>query len=91
MIYGDVYRPNSMTVDKAGFAQSLSTRPVKGMLTGPITVLQWSFVRDDQSRETKALQLALSIRDEVNNLQKAGLRLFKLMSQLCEKGCLCKK
>ena len=64
IIFGDVLRPRPMTVRWAKFAQSLTTKPVKGMLTGPITLLQWSFVRDDQPRSETARQLALAIRDE---------------------------
>jgi len=78
VIYGDVYRPLPMTVETARFAQSLTTKPVKGMLTGPVTMLQWSFVRDDQPRETTALQLALAIRDEVDDLQKAGIAIIQI-------------
>ena len=86
IIYGDVHRPNPMTVNTARFAQSLSTRPVKGMLTGPITMLQWSFVRDDQSRETTALQLALAIRDEVDDLQKAGIAIIQIDEPALREG-----
>lgn len=86
VIYGDVYRPQAMTVETARFAQSLSTRPVKGMLTGPITMLQWSFVRDDQPRETTALQLALAIRDEVDDLQKAGIAIIQIDEPALREG-----
>lgn len=86
VIYGDVHRPNPMTVETASFAQSLSTCPVKGMLTGPITMLQWSFVRDDQSRETTALQLALAIRDEVEDLQKAGIAIIQIDEPALREG-----
>jgi len=86
IIYGDVHRPNPMTVNTARFAQSLSTRPVKGMLTGPITMLQWSFVRDDQTRETTALQLALAIRDEVDDLQKAGIAIIQIDEPALREG-----
>ena len=86
IIYGDVHRPNPMTVNTARFAQSLSTRPVKGMLTGPITLLQWSFVRDDQTRETTALQLALAIRDEVDDLQKAGIAIIQIDEPALREG-----
>jgi 5-methyltetrahydropteroyltriglutamate--homocysteine methyltransferase len=78
LIFGDVHRPVPMTVDTARYAQSLTTKPVKGMLTGPVTMLQWSFVRDDQPRETTALQLALAIRDEVDDLQKAGITIIQI-------------
>ena len=86
VIYGDVHRPHPMTVDTARFAQSLSTRPVKGMLTGPITMLQWSFVRDDQPRETTALQIALAIRDEVSDLQNAGIAIIQIDEPALREG-----
>ncbi|MFD2270494.1 hypothetical protein ACFS07_03435 [Undibacterium arcticum] len=69
-IYGDVCRPEAMTVSWSQFAQSLTEKPMKGMLTGPVTMLQWSFVRDDQPRETTALQIALALREEVCDLEK---------------------
>ncbi len=78
VIFGDVYRPAPMTVATAQYAQSLTTRPVKGMLTGPVTMLQWSFVRDDQPRQLTALQLALAIRDEVDDLQRAGIEVIQI-------------
>ena len=78
IIYGDVFRPEAMTVETTRYAQSLTSRLMKGMLTGPVTMLQWSFVRDDQARETTALQLALAIRDEVADLEKAGIRVIQI-------------
>jgi 5-methyltetrahydropteroyltriglutamate--homocysteine methyltransferase len=78
IIYGDVYRPEPMTVETTKYAQSLTTRPMKGMLTGPVTMLQWSFVRDDQPRSITALQLALAIREEVADLEKAGIRIIQI-------------
>jgi len=78
IIYGDIYRPEPMTVDNTCHAQSLTSRIMKGILTGPVTLLQWSFVRDDQPRETTALQLALAIRDEVTDLEKAGIRIIQI-------------
>ena len=78
ILYGDVYRPEPMTVETAVYAQSLTHKPVKGMLTGPVTLLQWSFVRDDQPREATLLQLALAIRDEVLDLEKAGIRVIQI-------------
>ena len=78
IIYGDVSRPQAMTVKWAAYAQSLTDRPVKGMLTGPITMLQWSFVRDDQPRRDTALQLALAIRDEVQDLEEAGIAVIQI-------------
>ena len=77
-IYGDVYRPEPMTVSWSQFAQSLTDKPMKGMLTGPVTMLQWSFVRDDQPRETTALQIALALRDEVCDLEKAGIGMIQI-------------
>lgn len=78
VLYGDVFRPEAMTVETTRYAQSLTTRHMKGMLTGPVTMLQWSFVRDDQPRETTALQLALAIRDEVADLEQAGIRIVQI-------------
>ncbi|NYT45870.1 5-methyltetrahydropteroyltriglutamate--homocysteine S-methyltransferase [Alcaligenaceae bacterium] len=78
VIYGDVARPAPMTVAWSAYAQSLTDKPVKGMLTGPVTILQWSFVRDDQARETTCRQLALALRDEVNDLEAAGIRVIQI-------------
>ncbi|MFB2660958.1 5-methyltetrahydropteroyltriglutamate--homocysteine S-methyltransferase [Shewanella mangrovisoli] len=78
LIYGDVSRPKAMTVEWAEFAQSLTDKPVKGMLTGPVTILHWSFAREDISRDTIATQLALAIRDEVVDLQNAGIGIIQI-------------
>ncbi|MDB5776218.1 MAG: metE [Herbaspirillum sp.] len=78
IIYGDVFRPEAMTVGWSAFAQSLTEKPMKGMLTGPVTMLQWSFVRDDQPRATTALQIALALRDEVCDLEKAGIGMIQI-------------
>jgi 5-methyltetrahydropteroyltriglutamate--homocysteine methyltransferase len=78
IIYGDVSRPQPMTVGWTRYAQSLTGKPMKGMLTGPVTMLQWSFVRDDQSRATTALQIALAIRDEVVDLEAAGIGIIQI-------------
>ncbi|NJI86598.1 5-methyltetrahydropteroyltriglutamate--homocysteine S-methyltransferase [Shewanella sp. Iso12] len=78
LIYADVTRPKAMTVDWAEYAQSLTDRPVKGMLTGPVTILHWSFAREDISREQIATQLALAIRDEVVALERAGLGIIQI-------------
>lgn len=78
IIFGDVVRPAPMTVGWSSYAQSLTSRPVKGMLTGPVTILQWSFVRDDQSRETTCRQLALALRDEVSDLEEAGITVIQI-------------
>ncbi|SFX18592.1 5-methyltetrahydropteroyltriglutamate--homocysteine S-methyltransferase [Marinospirillum alkaliphilum] len=78
VIYGDVSRPQAMTVEWSVFAQSLTDRPMKGMLTGPLTCLQWAFVRDDQPRETTCKQIALALRDEVRDLEAAGIRVIQI-------------
>ncbi|HUX18531.1 MAG TPA: 5-methyltetrahydropteroyltriglutamate--homocysteine S-methyltransferase, partial [Acidithiobacillus sp.] len=78
LIFGDVSRPTPMTVAWSKYAQSLTKRPMKGMLTGPVTILQWSFVRDDQPRERTALQIALAIRDEVKDLIDAGIGIIQI-------------
>ncbi len=86
IIYGDVARPRPMTVDWSAYAQSLTPRPMKGMLTGPITVLQWSFVRDDQSRRDTAWQIALALRDEVLDLERAGIGLIQIDEPALREG-----
>jgi 5-methyltetrahydropteroyltriglutamate--homocysteine methyltransferase len=86
IIYGDVSRPRAMTVAWARYAQSLTTRPVKGMLTGPVTILQWSFVRDDQPRETTCRQIALALRDEVLDLEAAGIRVIQIDEPALREG-----
>ena len=78
VIYGDVYRPEAMTVEWSKYAQSLTAKPMKGMLTGPVTMLQWSFVRDDQPREQTVLQIALALRDEVCDLEAAGIAAIQI-------------
>ncbi|MBY0498129.1 MAG: 5-methyltetrahydropteroyltriglutamate--homocysteine S-methyltransferase [Nitrosomonas sp.] len=78
IIYGDVSRPKPMTVRWSQYAQSLTSKPMKGMLTGPVTILNWSFVRDDQPRSTTAYQLALAIREEVNDLERAGIPIIQI-------------
>jgi 5-methyltetrahydropteroyltriglutamate--homocysteine methyltransferase len=75
-----------MTVDWWRFAQSLTARPVKGMLTGPVTILQWSFVRDDQPRRDTCLQLALAIRDEVLDLERAGCKIIQIDEPALREG-----
>lgn len=86
VIYGDVSRPNDMTVRWSSFAASKTSRPMKGMLTGPVTILQWSFVRDDQPRETTANQIALAIRDEVLALEKAGIGIIQIDEAAIREG-----
>jgi 5-methyltetrahydropteroyltriglutamate--homocysteine methyltransferase len=78
IIFGDVSRPAPMTVEWLTYAQSLTRRPVKGMLTGPVTMLKWSFERDDQPREETARQLALAIRDELADLEAAGIGVIQV-------------
>ena len=78
IIFGDVERKAPMTVKWSSYAQSLTDNPVKGMLTGPVTILQWSFARNDQSRQDTAFQLALAICDEVTDLEKAGIKLIQI-------------
>ncbi|MDR2690083.1 MAG: 5-methyltetrahydropteroyltriglutamate--homocysteine S-methyltransferase [Azoarcus sp.] len=86
IIYGDVSRPRPMTVAWSSHAQSLTTRPMKGMLTGPITILQWSFVRDDQPRAATAEQIALAIRDEVVDLEHAGIGIIQIDEPAIREG-----
>ncbi|MVZ67272.1 5-methyltetrahydropteroyltriglutamate--homocysteine S-methyltransferase [Sphingobacterium sp. DK4209] len=86
VIYGDVYRPEDMTVRWSAYAQSLTNRPVKGMLTGPVTILQWSFVRNDQPRSTTTYQIALAILDEVQALEKAGIKIIQIDEPAIREG-----
>ena len=86
ILYGDVSRPEPMTVDWWRFAQSLTFRPVKGMLTGPVTILNWSFVRDDQPREVSCRQIALAIRDEVRDLEAAGAQAIQIDEAALREG-----
>ena len=85
-LFGDVSRPQAMTVDWTVFAQRLTDKPMKGMLTGPITILQWSFVRDDQPRADTALQIALAIRDEVADLEAAGIAIIQIDEPAIREG-----
>jgi 5-methyltetrahydropteroyltriglutamate--homocysteine methyltransferase len=78
IIFGDVARAEPMTVAWSQYAQSLTDRPVKGMLTGPVTILEWSFVRDDQPRSETCLQIALAIRDEVSDLEENGIKIIQI-------------
>lgn len=86
IIYGDVSRPKAMTVRWSTYAQSLSKLPVKGMLTGPVTILQWSFVRDDQPRSQTCRQIALAIRDEVVDLEASGIRIIQIDEPAIREG-----
>lgn len=89
VIIGDISRPEAITVEWAKYAQSLTEKPVKGMLTGPVTILCWSFPREDVSRETIAKQIALALRDEVEDLEKQALVSSRLMNLHYVKVCLC--
>jgi 5-methyltetrahydropteroyltriglutamate--homocysteine methyltransferase len=86
VLYGDVSRPAPMAVGWARFAQSLTSRPVKGMLTGPVTILQWSFVRDDQPRRDTCRQIALALRDEVHDLEAAGIAVIQVDEPAIREG-----
>ena len=86
VLFGDVSRPVAMTVAWTAHAQSLTDRPMKGMLTGPITILQWSFVRDDQPRSRTAEQIALAIRDEVADLEAAGIGIIQIDEPAIREG-----
>src|SRR5690606_8662704 len=86
IIYGDVRRPHEMTVKWTSFAQSLTGLPVKGMLTGPVTILQWSFVRNDQSRELTTNQIALAIGEEVLDLENAGIKIIQIDEPAIREG-----
>ncbi len=86
IIFGDVTRPVPMTVKWSEYAQSLTDKPMKGMLTGPVTILQWSFVRDDQPRATTCRQIALALRDEVLDLEKAGIRIIQIDEPALREG-----
>lgn len=86
LVFGDVSRPNPMTVYWSQYAQSLTEKNVKGMLTGPVTILQWSFVRDDQPRSVTCQQIALAIRDEVSDLEKAGIRIIQIDEPAIREG-----
>ena len=89
ILFGDISRPKAMTVEWITYAQSLTNKPMKGMLTGPVTILNWSFVRDDQPRSVSCYQLALAIREEVLDLEKAGVRVIQIDEPRCAKGCRC--
>ena len=86
ILFGDISRPKAMTVEWITYAQSLTHKPMKGMLTGPVTILNWSFVRDDQPRSTSCKQLALAIREEVPDLEKAGVRVIQIDEAALREG-----
>jgi len=86
IIFGDVQRPTPMTIDWITYAQSLTSKPVKGMLTGPVTILKWSFVRDDQPLSVTCNQIALAIRDEVLDLEKAHIHIIQIDEPALREG-----
>ncbi len=86
ILYGDVSRPRAMTVDWWRYAQSRTPKPMKGMLTGPVTILQWSFVRDDQPRRETTTQIALAIQDEVVDLEAAGCAVIQVDEAALREG-----
>ncbi len=86
ILFGDISRPRPMTVEWIRYAQSLTDKPLKGMLTGPVTILNWSFVRDDQPRAVSCRQLALAIREEVLDLEQAGVRVIQIDEAALREG-----
>jgi len=86
VLFGDVSRPRPMTVEWWQYAQSLTTKPMKGMLTGPVTILNWSFVRDDIPRSASCRQIALAIRDEVADLERAGAKMIQIDEAALREG-----
>jgi 5-methyltetrahydropteroyltriglutamate--homocysteine methyltransferase len=86
IIFGDVHRPAPMTVEWSRYAQSLTTKPMKGMLTGPVTILKWSFVRDDQPLSETCQQIAFAIRDEVVDLEAAGIAIIQIDEPALREG-----
>lgn len=86
IIVGDLSRPKPMSVKESVYAQSITTKPVKGMLTGPVTCLRWSFPRDDVEQKTQAYQLALALRDEVNDLEAAGITVIQVDEPAIREG-----
>jgi 5-methyltetrahydropteroyltriglutamate--homocysteine methyltransferase len=91
IIYGDVSRPEPMTVKEISYAQSLTSKPVKGMLTGPVTILSWSFYRKDIPKKEIAYQIALALRDEVSDLEKAGIKVIQIDEPAFREGLPLKK
>ena len=86
VIYGDVSRPAAITVEWSRYAQSLTTRPMKGMLTGPVTILQWSFVRNDIPERDTTFQIARALRDEVTDLESAGISIIQVDEPALREG-----
>ncbi|GIV22562.1 MAG: 5-methyltetrahydropteroyltriglutamate--homocysteine S-methyltransferase [Bacteroidia bacterium] len=91
IIYGDVWRPQPMTVEEIRYAQSLTAKPVKGMLTGPVTILNWSYAPPNKSREEVAYQIALAILDEVQDLERAGIQIIQIDEPAFREGAPLKK
>ncbi len=91
ILFGDVQRPHAMTTRWVSYAQSLTSKPVKGMLTGPVTILQWSFVRDDQPRSLTCFQIAKAINAEVLDLEKAGINIIQIDEPALREGLPIKK
>ena len=85
-IYGDISRPKPMTVDWIGYAQSKTNKIMKGMLTGPVTILNWSFVRDDKPRDEVSKQIAVALSDEIDDLQKAGVKIIQVDEAAFKEG-----
>lgn len=86
ILFGDVSRPRPMTLDWISYAQSLTGKPMKGMLTGPVTILNWSFVREDQPYADTCLQVALALRDEIGDLEAAGIRIIQIDEAALREG-----
>jgi 5-methyltetrahydropteroyltriglutamate--homocysteine methyltransferase len=86
ILWGDISRPKAMTVEWIQYAASLTSKPMKGMLTGPVTILNWSFVRDDQPRSVSCYQLALAMRQEVLDLEKAGIGVIQIDEAALREG-----
>lgn len=86
ILFGDISRPKAMTLEWIQYAQSLTDKPMKGMLTGPVTILNWSFVRDDQPRAISCYQLALAIREEVLDLEQAGVKIIQIDEAALREG-----
>ncbi len=90
-IYGDISRPKAMTVDWISYAQSKTAKIMKGMLTGPVTILNWSFVRDDKPRDEVSMQIAIALSHEIDDLQKAGIKIIQVDEAAFKEGYPLKK
>ncbi len=91
IIYGDVYRPKAMTIEEITYAQSLTSKPVKGMLTGPVTILNWSYYREDIPKHEIAYQIALALLEEVRDLEAAGIKIIQIDEPAFREGAPLKK